>query len=181
MGGIKTDLCGRTSLEGLYACGEAACTGVHGANRLASNSLLEGLVFGGISAKSAVADHKYEPDMTIKALVFDLYKESDFDGSLKLIQETMWQYVSVARNETGLKIAISILNDFLKRFEGKTPADRQTGELRNLAQTGLMMAYAALARDGSRGAHYRDDMPERIGDNYHIYFRYAEFSPHIRR
>jgi L-aspartate oxidase len=92
----------------------------------------------------------------------------------------MWKYVSVSRNETGLKTAVSELEKFLKKFEDRIPADRRTAELKNLAQSGLLMAYAALARKGSRGGHYRDDMPEKITEEYHIYFSNAEFNPHLR-
>jgi L-aspartate oxidase len=181
MGGIKTDLDGRTNLKGLYACGEAACTGVHGANRLASNSLLEGVVFGGRSAKAAKNDCKdYSVNDDI-VQISELYTDPNYDESLKFIQETMWLYASVSRNEEGLKTAIAKLSEFVQRFEGKTPADRKTAELRNLAQTGLLLAHAGLARKNSRGGHYRDDYPERIEEDYHLYFNHAEFNTHIRR
>ncbi|GAB1537230.1 L-aspartate oxidase [Geovibrio sp. ADMFC3] len=180
MGGIKTDLDGRSSLKGLYACGEAACTGVHGANRLASNSLLEGVVFGGRSAKAAVKDTENTLISETEIQVSETYKETDCAQALKFIQETMWKYVSVSRNEEGLKKAISELASFLSKFEGKTPADRKTAELKNLAESGLLMAHAALAREGSRGGHYRDDMPEKITKDYHVYFTNAEFNPHFR-
>ncbi|MGE4498362.1 MAG: L-aspartate oxidase [Deferribacterales bacterium] len=180
MGGIKTDLDGRASLKGLYACGEAACTGVHGANRLASNSLLEGVVFGGRSAKAAAADSLNIEITEQEVQIGDKYTEENYASSLKFIQETMWKYVSVSRNEDGLKTAVSELEGFLKKFEGKIPADRRTAELKNLAQSGLLMAHAALARKGSRGGHYRDDMPEKTAEDYHIYFSNAEFNPHLR-
>ncbi|WP_022850309.1 L-aspartate oxidase [Limisalsivibrio acetivorans] len=180
MGGIKTDTEGRTALKGLYACGEAACTGVHGANRLASNSLLEGVVYGGRSAKAAVRECNGFDILETEPEDRPLIKEEDYTKALRDIQNTMWLYVSVSRNEEGLKKAIDFLENYLVHFEGKRPADRKTAELRNLAEVGLMMAKAALARPGSRGGHYRDDLPERMSENTHIYFSDAEYNPRIR-
>ncbi|MCD8567706.1 MAG: FAD-binding protein [Geovibrio sp.] len=84
MGGIKTDLDGRASLKGLYACGEAACTGVHGANRLASNSLLEGVVFGGRSAKAAAEDSLNMEITEQEVQIGDKYTEENYAASLKI-------------------------------------------------------------------------------------------------
>jgi len=177
MGGIFTDDWGRSSLKGLYACGEAACNGVHGANRLASNSLLEGVVYGGRSAKAAFKDHDNreirEQDITIG----DMISIEDHVTELEKIQQHMWKGVSVSRNEKDLDEAIKYLTAFLKQFEDKTPANRKTAELENLATTGLLMAKAAKERKGSRGGHYREDYPDRIVDNWHIYFENAQFSP----
>ncbi len=177
MGGIYTDDWGRSTLKGLYACGEAACNGVHGANRLASNSLLEGVVYGGRSAKAAVRDNDNreirEQDIDINEIIVI----EDTQTELEKIQSCMWKNVSVSRDEPDLDDAIEYLTQFLARFEGKTPADRNTAELENLATVGLLMAKAAKERRGSRGGHYRKDYPDRIKDNWHIYFENAEFSP----
>lgn len=180
MGGIKTDLSGRTNIKGLYACGEVACTGVHGANRLASNSLLESVVFGGRSAKSAISDSENINIENIKIDLDELIKEDNPQKTLKQIQDIMWKNVSVSRSEKSLKDAIAELNLILDKFSNKIPQDRATAELKNLAQTGLLMAHAALARNGSQGGHYREDKPMKITSNYHIYFKNAELNPNIR-
>jgi len=177
MGGIYTDDWGRSTLKGLYACGEAACNGVHGANRLASNSLLEGVVYGGRSAKAAVRDNGNREIREQDIKIGEMIEISNPDKDLEAIQTCMWENVSVARNEEGLDKAIEFLSGFLTRFEGKIPANRATAELNNMATVGLLMAKAAKERKGSRGGHYRDDFPDRISDNWHIYFNNAEFSP----
>jgi len=177
MGGITTGVYGRTSIKGLYACGEAACTGVHGANRLASNSLLEGVVFGGRCAKAALKDTaKY---VIKEADVKDMPKHKDDDAEKNIVelQKVMWKYVSLARNEEGLKKAIEYLSEIIATFDDKVPADRKSAELLNLATTGKLMALAALAREGGRGGHYREDFPERIPGEWHISFENAEFNP----
>jgi len=177
MGGITTDDWGRSSLKGLYACGEAACNGIHGANRLASNSLLEGVVYGGRSAKAAIRDNGKREIREQDIRVNELYIIENTDNALYEIQNNMWRCVSVSRNETDLEFAISYLKEFLNQFEGKTPGDRNTAELQNLATVGLLMAEAAKERKGSRGAHYREDFPDRIAENWHIHFNNAQFSP----
>ncbi|MCD8492704.1 MAG: L-aspartate oxidase, partial [Geovibrio sp.] len=106
---------------------------------------------GGRSAKAAVSDSLNMEITEQEVQTEEKYTETNYAESLKFIQETMWKYVSVSRNETGLKTAVSELEKFLKKFEDRIPADRRTAELKNLAQSGLLMAYAALARKGSRG------------------------------
>lgn len=177
MGGIFTDDFGRSNLKGLYACGEAACNGVHGANRLASNSLLEGVVFGGKSAETAAADTK---DRAVKETVLSLGKSVRIDQADKMteeLQKCMWDGVSVSRNEKDLGSSIEFLNGHLDQFKDTVPSDRKTAEIRNMLTVGLLMAKAAEARKGSRGGHYRDDYPDRIAENWHIYFENAEFNP----
>ncbi|PLX68800.1 MAG: L-aspartate oxidase [Denitrovibrio sp.] len=177
MGGIYTDDWGRSNLKGLYACGEAACNGVHGANRLASNSLLEGVVYGGRSAKAAVKDNGNREIREQDINITETITIDEPQTELEKIQISMWKNVSVSRDESDLDDAIEYLTQFLSQFEGKTPADRKTAELGNLATVGLLMAEAAKERKGSRGGHYRKDYPDRIKDNWHIYFENAEFSP----
>lgn len=177
MGGIFTDDWGRSTLKGLYACGEAACNGVHGANRLASNSLLEGVVYGGRSAIAAVRDTGNREIRQQDIKINEQMQIKDPQKELEEIQKSMWLNVSVARNETDLERTIDYLSEFLKQFEGKSPADRNTAELDNLATVGLLIAKAAKERKGSRGGHYREDFPDRMKDNWHIYFENAEFNP----
>lgn len=176
MGGIYTDDWGRSTLKGLYACGEAACNGVHGANRLASNSLLEGVVYGGRSAKAAVKDNKDREVVAQEVSIPERIEVENPESKLEEIQGCMWDCVSVSRNEEDLKKAKDYLENFLKTFEGKIAGNRKTAELQNLATTGLLVASAADERKGSRGGHYRDDYPDRIKDNWHIYFENGEFS-----
>lgn len=177
MGGVWTDIDGRTSIKGLYACGESACTGVHGANRLASNSLLEGVVFGGRSAKAAIADCDALDVQEINAEIGETVIIEDADKRLLELETVMWKNVSVARNEEGLKTAVDYLDKLIAEFKGKRPANRKTAELLNLAEVGRLMAGAGLARTASRGGHYRSDFPEKSTDKSHIAFQNAEFTP----
>ncbi len=182
MGGVETDLWGRTTVEGLYAAGETACTGVHGANRLASNSLLEGVVFGGRSAKAAIVDTKH---MSIPENIPDKKDGIDlsekYEEYLKSIQETMWENVGVVRNFSSLTKALSFFNKNLDPILNKQPLNQKTGEIINMLYVGKLMSIAAVSREGSRGAHYRDDYPEKTDENFHITFNYGKFSPIIRR
>lgn len=156
MGGVKTDLDGRATLPGLYAAGEAAATGVHGANRLASNSLLEGLVFGAragramrheISSKHAPPDH--EPDAPSP--------DPNPEQIIREIQDLMWKDVGIVREAQSLKRAIKTLEDLCPRVA--QPQSRRAHEARNLQTAGLLVVRSALAREESRGAHYRIDFP----------------------
>ncbi len=182
MGGVQTDLWGRTTVEGLYAAGETACTGVHGANRLASNSLLEGVVFGGRSAKAAIVDTKHmsvpenKPEKAGGIDLSDRYNEY-----LQNIQEIMWENVSVVRNFNSLTKALGFFNKNLEPILNKRPLNQKTGEIINMLYVGKLMSLAAVSREGSRGAHYRDDYPEKTGENFHITFDYGKFNPIIRR
>ncbi|WP_277657008.1 L-aspartate oxidase [Seleniivibrio woodruffii] len=177
MGGIFTDEFGRSSLKGLYACGEAACNGVHGANRLASNSLLEGVVYGGRSAETAAADTMDKKVHAVELAAFETVSEEHADTMVEKIQECMWDCVGVSRNSTGLARAKEYLGGHLTKYKNYVPVDRNTAEIRNMLTVGLLMANAADERKGSRGGHYRDDYPDRIADNWHIYFHNAEFNP----
>lgn len=162
MGGVKTGLSGETSLQGLWAVGEVACTGVHGANRLASNSLLEGLVFGMRVGQavgqapiptSILLEEETEPPKLSRPAA---------DGKYLLVQkelrETMWSHVGILRSELSLKEA-------MKRWERwawvlKKPArSRLALETRNLLLVSAAMIEAALKRRESIGAHYREDFP----------------------
>ena len=158
MGGVRTDLSGRSSVRGLYAAGEAACTGVHGANRLASNSLLEGLVFGARAAEAMVTD--YNPQTPL-AQRLDLPSGDDGPSeSLRgEIQEMMWRQAGIIRNGEGLQQllhSLERLQDLLP-----TPRSRASAEVGNIHVTALAIAKCALAREESRGAHYRTDFPDR--------------------
>ncbi len=166
MGGIKTDYWGKTNLEGLYAAGEAASLGIHGANRLASNSLLDGLVFGHRAAQSAALeiqtmkriDWPNEPKNIILPPAHLNDKEIK---QLEIqIRTMMWKWAGIRRNAAGLKIAISKLNAIKKQLTFM-PANANEAEIKNLALTALLVAKSALLRRESRGAHYRTDYPKK--------------------
>lgn len=179
MGGVATDLWGRTNIENLYACGEVACTGVHGANRLASNSLLEGVVFGGRSAKAAIIDTKNQDIKKIDFEISGYIDINDVDEIYSGIQEIMWKNASIVRNEKTLKNAISYANEILTKLDNKTPMSRKCGELKNITTVSLLLSLAALERKGCKGAHYRDDYPQKIEESWHIIFKDGKFSPFI--
>jgi L-aspartate oxidase len=163
MGGIRTDVHGRTSLRRLYAAGEAACTGVHGANRLASNSLLEGLVFGARAAEAMEGETEKSRSGTLRSF------ESAESGALpprmrpdetrEELQRLMWQGAGLLRDEPGLQAT----REQLRGDEGNNPQgrDRSLIELWNLQAVAELIVRSALAREESRGAHYRNDFPER--------------------
>jgi L-aspartate oxidase len=154
MGGVRTDLDGRTNLARLYAAGEAACTGVHGANRLASNSLLEGVVFGARAGAAMRADAGSEfiraPDPP----------PAEFpDANERAVRRIAWERCGIVRNCDGLEGAISELSGLPnRRLEQPSRMDY---ELRNIRTVAELIARGALARQESRGAHYRSDFPEK--------------------
>lgn len=167
MGGVRTNIWGETTLPGLYACGEVACTGVHGANRLASNSLLEGLVFGGRIVQRTLEKAAVWPEQmpTAPGFAADLalpplavIKQAIIrPPTLADVQALMWQYIGLERSATGLGTAVAMLNEWQAALlDPHTIADH---ELRNLVLLGLLMAQAARVREESRGGHFRSDMP----------------------
>ncbi len=165
MGGIRTDLDGRTSVRGLYAAGEAACTGVHGANRLASNSLLEGLVFGTRAADAMLCDHPglvAAGDIKITAAIASPSDEQLADTLIGRLQKTMWKDAGLLRDERTLSEGLAVLaeceSDILRvAHQGKT--SRRLSEARSLCNVAGAILSSAIARTESRGAHYRTDFP----------------------
>lgn len=164
MGGIHTDDRGRTSLPNLYACGECACNGVHGANRLASNSLLDGLVFGGRIVEDIVNSSQTSAREIPKVRAIAIEKQDAFHRQPKAhierkeLQDLMWEYVGIIREEEGLKKAIRLIEEWESSFTPERKTDDL--ELKNLLAIGVCIARAALAREESRGGHYRSDYPE---------------------
>src|SRR5687768_11599846 len=154
MGGIVTDLRGRASLSGLYACGEVSRTGVHGANRLASNSLLEGLVFAERVARDMIELKKAgSPPRKKKWDVPVLRDRGAAQVAADDIRQVMWQHAGISRTAKGLRAGLAALAGIEQRLpEGAT-------EEQNLVQTGRLIAEAALLRKESRGGHYRSDYP----------------------
>ena len=160
MGGIRTDLDGRSSLPGLYAAGEAACTGVHGANRLASNSLLEGLVFGARAAVTMVKEAKQArpPAASDTAPLEDGSARGEAESFIQEIQQLMWNKVGIVRSRQSLTEAIEQLQVWAQGLPPQT--SRRNCEARNIHTAAQLIARSALARLESRGAHYRIDYPQ---------------------
>ena len=165
-GGVKTDLWGRTRLQGLYAVGEVACTGLHGANRLASTSLLEGLVFGDRVARALQQDFPALGDPTRYAIP-DWVDTGTEDPDPALIQQDwvtlkhiMWNYVGVVRTRERLSRAVRDLRHLwleVENFYRHTRLCPRLIELRNGLQTALVVARSALRNPESRGTHFRRD------------------------
>jgi L-aspartate oxidase len=172
MGGVRTDLEGRTTLPGLYAAGEAACTGVHGANRLASNSLLEGLVFGARAGRAAASDLKAplpdaagasaEGEAEAEPLRADPRRVSTAAAAVrKRVRRLMWERVGILRTREGLERALS-------EFEQIGGAPLLPGP-RNFVTVAAIIARSALWREESRGGHYRLDFPRRDDARWRVH------------
>jgi len=159
MGGIRTDAHGRSSLAGLYAAGEAACTGVHGANRLASNSLLEGLVFGALAAEAMATEQGTGNREQGTAGVVVGGSASDVEGWIAELQALMWRDAGLLRDAAGLQRAQAGLAAL--RATQPRGMTRRALEARNLHTVAETMVQAALGREESRGAHFRKDFPQR--------------------
>ena len=181
MGGVKTDLWGRTSLPGLYAAGETAATGVHGANRLASNSLLEGLVFGARAGQAMIEDAPVgkrsgaalpgspaplpgNSSAANKEAAKANAKTSPACAALTKIRDVMWREVGILRGGKELADAIKQLES-LELPKSEKPA-REAHELRNLHALALLIARSGLAREESRGSHYRSEFPFRNDEDF---------------
>ncbi len=177
MGGIKTNMEGKTNINGLFACGEAACTGVHGANRLASNSILEGLVFGRRAGLAAIS---YK-DKFISNIQYPLPE----GNTLQNIEQTTHEFQLAIDEKMGPIRTMKGLEEFLEyaRNLWKDVKDirnsRQSIELRNMVLIGLLIATSALKRKSSVGAHYCIDTPH-LNDKKHISFSYEQLKEFIR-
>jgi L-aspartate oxidase len=162
MGGVLTDLDGRTTIPRLFAAGEVACTGVHGANRLASNSLLEGLVFGARAGRAMREDNLMPFSGPHLEIATGATKPSAPSGDEEDVRDVMWRNVGLFRDGARLQRAVSVLE-----YRWRTVRERwQQRQLRpdewrdaNLVTVSRLIARAALRREESRGAHYRDDFP----------------------
>ena len=158
MGGVHTNLDGCASLPGLYAAGETACTGVHGANRLASNSLLEGLVFGA-RAGEAMRNELCEIENASAVSQKDPVQGTDVDPDalIREIQQLMWNKAGIVRSGQTLKDGLEQLQAIADRLP--TPVSRRACEARNIHTAAMLITRSAMARRESRGAHYRTDYP----------------------
>ena len=154
MGGVVTDLVGRSSIPRLYACGEVSNTGVHGANRLASNSLLEGLVFAERVARDMEKTPALGGEPPVEAWsVPPLPDRGAAQVAANAIRDAMWQYAGISRTAEGLRTCMRLLDD----IESRLPAGA-TEEL-NMVEAARLIAEAALLRQESRGGHFRSDFP----------------------
>ncbi|HLI71155.1 MAG TPA: L-aspartate oxidase [Ktedonobacteraceae bacterium] len=194
MGGVMTDEYGRTTLPGLYAVGEVACTGIHGANRLASNSLLEGLVFGLRLADGLVEPMQRRPlPPGRKALDVPVYDDPQYESNLLCVQpdeqqimrarrqirRLMWQYVSLRRDQEGLREArrqlYTLRQSLLEtdQHSSVTLAGQITWrETINMFKSAELVIAAALQRRESRGSHWRSDYPhvdERLAHTHYVF------------
>jgi L-aspartate oxidase len=173
MGGVRTNVWGETTVAGLYACGECACTGVHGANRLASNSLLETFVFARRVVERALAtgDAPTPAASTPDAVALSISQHTEAPPlSRSALQVLMWEQVGIVRDGEPLQRACDTLSAWQASLT--RPSDRPADELANMVLGGRLVAEAALRREESRGAHYRLDFPEPRDEwRRHIVFR----------
>jgi L-aspartate oxidase len=172
MGGIMTDLEGRTNLKGLYAAGEAACTGVHGANRLASNSLLEGLVFGARAAEAMLQDGLAleAPEGVPKAeVLLNADEEAAVEDLIAGLRAGMWAHAGLLRKESSLREGFRAQQesaDGLKKLVQQGKGSRRLAEAHALSRVAQAILHSALARSESRGAHFRLDFPKRDDERF---------------
>jgi L-aspartate oxidase len=166
MGGIRTDSWARTTLSGLFACGEAACTGAHGANRLASNSLLEGLVFARRAVTCIRAEHDSLGDRSVARNGVPRYGSER--GPLPLgaafrnsLGHIMWEDAGLVRSAESLKRAVSRIEAATFDSGDSNPGRREQYEADNLHLLAQLVVECATFREESRGAHFRSDFPGR--------------------
>jgi L-aspartate oxidase len=173
MGGIRTDLYGRTTLPGLYAAGEAACTGVHGANRLASNSLLEGLVFGARAAQSMLDDGSPQGRASGMSLPqstpLTASEQAHLETIIASLQASMWAYAGLLREDSTLRLGLAAQQacaDALAELSAQNKGSRRLTEALAMSRVAHAILLSALARTESRGAHFRNDFPHRDDQNF---------------
>jgi L-aspartate oxidase len=169
MGGVETDIWGRTSLPGLFAAGETACTGVHGANRLASNSLLEGLVFGARAGKAMSGPSEGFIPRADRREGRDLVRSSGSPPATlsddTAVRDLMWRHVGLFRRGETLRDAVARLESAHEaqraEIDSVLESDAAAWQRLNLVTVAWLVARAALRRQESRGAHFREDFPAR--------------------
>jgi L-aspartate oxidase len=170
-GGVTTDMSGRTDIQRLYALGETACTGLHGANRLASNSLIEALVYANKAAKQAVKDlNEFNFDTTPNPVPWDEVGTTDSDEGIVVshnwdeIRRCMWNYVGIVRSNKRLaraKRRIEIIQNEIKEYYWDFKVTADLIELRNIAIVAELIITCASHRKESRGLHYNIRYPDR--------------------
>lgn len=165
IGGVSVDADGRSSIDALWACGEAASTGIHGANRLASNSLLEGLVFGrrvgGLASQAAKAQPNGATPRTLDSSVAQSPRtELDLADVRNSLRALSWRNLGIDRTDERLHETIEIIEFWARYVLDKVLWDRNGWETQNMLTVARCMAEAARRREESRGVHYRSDHPE---------------------
>ena len=163
IGGVRTDLRGRTSLPGLFAAGEVTCSGLHGANRLASNSLLEGLVYGKIAGEAAleeVVDNGRRPARIVSDIRPSDRSELDLADVRSSLRSVMWRHVGIQRTGDHLREVGEMFAFWARYTMDKIFDDRSGWEVQNLLTLGALITRAAAWREESRGTHERLDFPE---------------------
>ncbi len=171
IGGVKVDTSGRTSLNGLWAAGEVTSSGLHGANRLASNSLLEGLVFGAVCGRNAAAAARQIPD-SLTALPLQHRVPAMVNGELDMVdihnslRSVMVRNMGVVREHEGLVDAEKDVLFWCRYVLRREFSSREGWELQNLLTIARLMIHSALVREESRGVHFRKDFPKRDDDKW---------------
>ena len=180
IGGVAVDPETRSSLAGLYACGEAACSGLHGANRLASNSLLEGLVFGEIAGRVSLerlaelglpegeSRQAARPFKIVSDIRPSDRSELDLDDVRRSLRSVMWRHVSIERDGDQLKDVQDMFTFWARYTLDKIFDERLGWEVQNLLTIGSLITRSALWREESRGTHYRLDYPEQV-DRFRVH------------
>ncbi len=175
-GGIKTNEYGETTVPNLLAFGECTCTGVHGANRLASNSLLESVVFSSLGARKAKKYLKYQivPLLQQKEILFSNIEPQELNYLKADLRKAMWEYVGIIRNKEQMDLMLKKLEHLNKRLVAisRNGVNTRFLELKNMATIANLITKAAYSRKESRGTHYRTDYPNTNDNNWlkHICF-----------
>jgi len=171
IGGLTVDLEGRTSLQGLWAAGEVTSSGLHGANRLASNSLLEGLVYGrhagqGASTAAASQDDDFRALPLSNAPIAEPDESLDLSDIRNTLKSLMWRSVGVRRTEQDLREALRSVEHWQKYVLVRQFCDPEGWELQNMLTVARVIVRAALQRQESRGVHYRCDFPQADNETW---------------
>lgn len=179
MGGVRADIWGRTSIEALYGAGEVACTGVHGANRLASNSLLEGLVYGARTGKAMFEDLKEAkvPEKTNSMPESMAFPEDQSENLVRQVKDIAWNHIGIIREGKELISIIERLSSFEKQLSS-SELTRRGLQARNIFLMSRLIAEAAIKREESRGAHYRSDYPEKLDFVWKVHSILKREKPH---
>ncbi len=186
VGGCSVDVQGRTSVPGLWAAGEVTSSGLHGANRLASNSLLEGLVYGAYAGEGASAAATGMPDLfqglPLENAALDVPQEplivEDILNSLKSL---MWRDAGIRRDRNTLSEAAATIDDWCRYVLSRQLNDPQGWQLQNMLTVSRLMVAAALAREESRGVHYRSDFPDPDDEHWRCHLAFQFGSPAWRQ
>ncbi len=182
IGGVWTDLDGRTNVPGLFACGEAACNGLHGANRLASNSLLEGLVFGRRAGVAAgTSDNGTRPNTRVVSDIRPSDKgELDLVDVRSSLRSAMWRNVGIVRTGNRLDDALDMIHFWCRYSLDKIFDDIGGWEIQNMLTCAAIVTAAAAAREESRGTHTRTDFPSpRTAEAHHRIYRAGAARPEL--